>query len=63
VYESTFLGRKAVVKERFSKKYRHPILDAKLTQKRLAGVCMYACVCVCALKLFVNHDTVGWMSV
>jgi TP53 regulating kinase-like protein len=37
VFESTFLGRKAIVKERFSKKYRHPILDVKLTQKRLAG--------------------------
>ncbi|BBN10412.1 TP53 regulating kinase and related kinases [Marchantia polymorpha subsp. ruderalis] len=31
------MGRKAVVKERFSKKYRHPVLDAKLTSKRLLG--------------------------
>lgn len=37
VYESTFLGKRAIVKERFSKKYRHPILDVKLTQKRLTG--------------------------
>eukprot|EP00250_Pteridium_aquilinum_P003600 c13908_g1_i1 orf=135-824(+) len=37
VYESTFMGRKAIVKERFSKKYRHPILDSKITQKRLYG--------------------------
>ncbi|KAM0944158.1 putative protein kinase STE-STE11 family [Dioscorea sansibarensis] len=35
VYESTFVDRKAIVKERFSKKYRHPLLDSKLTLKRL----------------------------
>ncbi|KAI3980932.1 hypothetical protein MKX01_025497 [Papaver californicum] len=35
VFESTFMGRRSVVKERFSKKYRHPSLDAKLTLKRL----------------------------
>ncbi|RDX76713.1 EKC/KEOPS complex subunit bud32, partial [Mucuna pruriens] len=35
VFESSFVGRRCVVKERFSKKYRHPILDSKLTLKRL----------------------------
>ncbi|KAG6410240.1 hypothetical protein SASPL_128293 [Salvia splendens] len=35
VFESTFVGRRSVVKERFSKKYRHPLLDSKLTLKRL----------------------------
>ncbi|KAJ6817724.1 EKC/KEOPS complex subunit bud32 [Iris pallida] len=35
VFESTFVGRRSIVKERFSKKYRHPSLDAKLTLKRL----------------------------
>ncbi|KAL5077145.1 hypothetical protein RYX36_016129 [Vicia faba] len=35
VFESSFVGRRSVVKERFSKKYRHPILDSKLTLKRL----------------------------
>ncbi|KAD3338260.1 hypothetical protein E3N88_33781 [Mikania micrantha] len=35
VFESTFAGRKSIVKERFSKKYRHPTLDSKLTLKRL----------------------------
>ncbi|KAK4273105.1 hypothetical protein QN277_021567 [Acacia crassicarpa] len=35
VFESDFVGRRSVVKERFSKKYRHPILDSKLTLKRL----------------------------
>uniref|UniRef100_A0A7S2ZG98 non-specific serine/threonine protein kinase n=1 Tax=Rhodosorus marinus TaxID=101924 RepID=A0A7S2ZG98_9RHOD len=31
-----FLGRDAVVKERFSKDYRHPTLDRLLTSRRLA---------------------------
>ncbi|KAG6423196.1 hypothetical protein SASPL_113584 [Salvia splendens] len=35
VFESNFVGRRSVVKERFSKKYRHPLLDSKLTLKRL----------------------------
>ncbi|XP_068338698.1 uncharacterized protein [Pyrus communis] len=35
VFESDFAGRRSIVKERFSKKYRHPSLDAKLTLKRL----------------------------
>ncbi|CAH9078182.1 unnamed protein product [Cuscuta epithymum] len=35
VFESKFVGRRSVVKERFSKKYRHPTLDLKLTLKRL----------------------------
>ncbi|KAM7466140.1 hypothetical protein LguiB_013702 [Lonicera macranthoides] len=35
VFESHFVGRRSIVKERFSKKYRHPTLDAKLTLKRL----------------------------
>jgi len=34
LYATTFLGKKAVVKERFSKKYRHPDLDVKLTSDR-----------------------------
>lgn len=35
VFESTFIGRRCIIKERFSKKYRHPSLDFKLTLKRL----------------------------
>jgi len=38
VFASTFVGRKCVIKERFSKKYRHPLLDSKLTLKRLNAV-------------------------
>ncbi|PSC76037.1 TP53-regulating kinase isoform B [Micractinium conductrix] len=37
VWEGSFLGRSAIVKQRFSKKYRHPQLDAKLTVSRLKG--------------------------
>ncbi|PSS14601.1 TP53-regulating kinase [Actinidia chinensis var. chinensis] len=35
VFESTFVGKRSIVKERFSKKYRHPSLDAKITLRRL----------------------------
>lgn len=34
VYISTLFGSQVVVKERFSKKYRHPKLDASLTHRR-----------------------------
>eukprot|EP00897_Mesotaenium_endlicherianum_P005343 jgi/Mesen1/4837/ME000244S04019 len=37
VYKVQFCGRSAVVKERFKKHYRHPVLDTKLTQRRLLG--------------------------
>lgn len=35
VWEGCFLERSAIVKQRFNKKYRHPLLDAKLTVSRL----------------------------
>ncbi|KAF4356155.1 hypothetical protein CsatB_017869 [Cannabis sativa] len=35
IFESAFVGRRSIIKERFSKKYRHPSLDLKLTLKRL----------------------------
>lgn len=34
VFEATFLNRPAIIKERFSKKYRHPTLDTKISTKR-----------------------------
>ncbi|KAL4624364.1 TP53-regulating kinase [Arapaima gigas] len=34
VYRGTFLGKPAIVKERFRKAYRHPALDEKLTHRR-----------------------------
>ncbi|XP_068118041.1 EKC/KEOPS complex subunit TP53RK [Hyperolius riggenbachi] len=36
VYRGLFLGKPAVVKERFTKTYRHPLLDEKLTHRRTA---------------------------
>lgn len=38
VWEGPFLGHPTIVKQRFSKKYRHPQLDAKLTVSRLKTV-------------------------
>ncbi|PRP81583.1 TP53-regulating kinase-like [Planoprotostelium fungivorum] len=35
VYRTTFLGQDTIIKERFSKSYRHPVLDERLTTKRL----------------------------
>ena len=34
VYEGTLAGVACIVKERFSKQYRHPVLDHKLTARR-----------------------------
>lgn len=36
VYRVRFLGRSAIVKERFRKRYRHHVLDEKLTRRRTA---------------------------
>ena len=38
VWEGSFLSRPAIIKQRFSKKYRHPQLDLKLTATRLKSV-------------------------
>nr|GMC60232.1 EKC/KEOPS complex subunit bud32 [Ipomoea batatas]GMC74104.1 EKC/KEOPS complex subunit bud32 [Ipomoea batatas] len=35
VFESTSVGRRSIVKDRFPKKYRHPSLDSMLTLKSL----------------------------
>ena len=34
LFSSTLLGQPVIIKERFPKKYRHPVLDAKLTDNR-----------------------------
>ena len=39
VFSTTFLGKPCVVKQRFKKKYRHPVLDQKLTRSRLLAEC------------------------
>ena len=36
IYSGTFQGRPCIVKERFTKAYRHPALDSKLRQRRTA---------------------------
>ena len=36
LYEANFFGRPCIVKERFSKRYRLPEIDAKLTRKRVS---------------------------
>ncbi|RIB13081.1 hypothetical protein C2G38_2144736, partial [Gigaspora rosea] len=38
VYTAPFLTRTAIIKERFPKTYRHPILDNKLTTRRVTQV-------------------------
>ena len=38
LYEGTFLGKPVIIKQRFSKKYRHSVLDSKLTQARFKQV-------------------------
>ena len=38
VWEGTYLDVPAVIKQRFSKKYRHASLDSKITQSRLKQV-------------------------
>ncbi|XP_072013537.1 EKC/KEOPS complex subunit Tp53rkb-like [Amphiura filiformis] len=35
IYRGVFMGRPCIAKQRFKKKYRHPTLDAKLTNKRI----------------------------
>ena len=34
LYLGTYLGKPTIVKERFSKTYRHPALDERLTKER-----------------------------
>lgn len=41
VYALPFGGREAIAKERFTKAYRHPVLDEKLTQRRVGQVRFY----------------------
>ncbi|CAI2164183.1 5996_t:CDS:10 [Funneliformis geosporum] len=45
IHTAPFLTRTAIVKERFSKAYRHPILDKKLTARRVnqEARCLFKC--------------------
>ena len=51
MFEGTFSGHPVVIKERFPKHYRHPVLDEKLTRKRLVSV---------RLCPIVDHVELGW---
>ncbi|KAJ5076590.1 o-sialoglycoprotein endopeptidase [Anaeramoeba ignava] len=45
IYRTIFYGKQTIIKERFSKKYRHPKLDKILTQKRVSQE--VKCICKC----------------
>eukprot|EP00092_Neocalanus_flemingeri_P001149 GFUD01001224.1.p1 GENE.GFUD01001224.1~~GFUD01001224.1.p1 ORF type:complete len:226 (-),score=80.49 GFUD01001224.1:120-797(-) len=63
LYTGTFLGEDVVVKERFSKKYRHPVLDTQLTKDRHKAEvrallrCKQIGVCVPTMYLCDNITT------
>ena len=38
LFKCQLFGRDVMVKQRFNKKYRHPLLDQKLTRKRTLQV-------------------------
>jgi len=62
VYRTKFYKKKAIVKERFSKSYRHPSLDEKLTQRRTTQEvrsmlrCRKAGICTPSVY-FVDYST------
>jgi len=37
VFETRYIGKPTIIKQRFKKKYRHPTLDTKLTKQRLTS--------------------------
>ncbi|CAG9862200.1 unnamed protein product [Phyllotreta striolata] len=37
LYQGTYLGKPAIAKQRFAKKYRHPSLDSSLTKERITA--------------------------
>ena len=45
LYTGVFLGRPTIAKERFSKSYRHPVLDRTLTVRRIRAEvkCLQRC--------------------
>eukprot|EP01138_Halocafeteria_seosinensis_P002835 gb/GECG01002896.1/.p1 GENE.gb/GECG01002896.1/~~gb/GECG01002896.1/.p1 ORF type:complete len:270 (+),score=20.20 gb/GECG01002896.1/:1-810(+) len=48
LFEGTFMGRQAVLKQRFTKKYRHPVLEQRLSSHRLIqeARCLHRCRCL-----------------
>ena len=49
VWAGTFLGRPTVVKQRFAKKYRNPVLDFRLNTTRLKQVSLNTAARGCSL--------------
>jgi len=60
VFQMNFLGNPTIVKERFVKNYRHPVLDQKLTTRRLHSEAR--CLARCA-KYGVETPTVYFVDV
>lgn len=52
LYISDFYGKPCIVKERFTKGYRHPILDQALTSQRLKSEVRANLRCRMAGKIF-----------
>lgn len=62
IYKTTFNGQPTIIKKRFSKKYRHPTLDEKLTKRRTLQEVRALLKCrkagiLTPLVYFVNHET------
>ena len=62
LFQSKLFGRSVIIKQRFSKKYRHPQLDQKLTRKRTLQEIRTMLKCRKAgiktpLPYFVNYET------
>ncbi|TNN88263.1 TP53-regulating kinase [Liparis tanakae] len=61
LYRVEFLGKPTIVKERFKKRYRHPVLDEKLTHRRTVQEVRSILRCRRAGK-FNNSRLLGWTS-
>jgi Mn2+-dependent serine/threonine protein kinase len=54
IFKTEYLGRSVLVKERFSKKYRHPKLDEALTKERITSEIRGLMKCRMAGKLTMH---------
>jgi TP53 regulating kinase-like protein len=60
IYKTNFYGRPCIVKERFSKSYRHPSLDKSLTAHRVKSEVRAMLRCrVNGKVLFLAHLSTG----
>jgi hypothetical protein len=62
VFKVQFLGRPTIVKQRFSKKYRHPTLDAKLTLLRLKQAGAVGAMAFCMRHLATVKEVAASLS-